>query len=148
MTREDAGSVKIRQRIDAPAPAVAAYMGDFRHAKDWMVGVESVEPLTEDRYRLKLETPVGRLEPEVTVLEHNTERVCWSYDSAIEGGGLVEVEPDGPGGSMVSYTGEFRLKQRLLGRIAKAAGINRFARRNGERSLARLKYLMEARRYE
>ncbi len=147
MTSGDSSSVEIRQRIDAPAPLVAAYMGDFRHASEWMVGVEGVEPLEEDRYRLRLETPVGKLEPEVTVHEHNAERVRWSYDSTIEGGGTVEIIPDGAGSSVVTYSGEFRLKQRLLSRIAKVAGMNRFARRNGERSLARLKYLMEARRY-
>ena len=147
MTPEDTGSVKIRQRIDAPAPLVAAYMGDFRHARDWMVGVESVEPLEEDTYRLQLETPVGKLEPEVTVHEHSPERVRWSYNSVIEGGGLVEISPDGAGGTVVVYSGEFRIKQRLLSRVAKVAGMDRFARQNGERSLARLKYLMEARRY-
>jgi uncharacterized membrane protein len=147
MTQEGEGSVKVRQRIDVPAPLVAAYMGDFRHAKEWMVGVESVESLEEDTYRLRLETPVGKLEPEVTVHEHSPERVRWSYNSTIEGGGLVEISPDGAGGSIVAYSGEFRLKQRLLSRVAKVAGMNRFARKNGERSLARLKYLMEARRY-
>lgn len=147
MTQEDTGSVRIQQRIDAPAPLVAAYMGDFRNARDWMVGVESVEPLEEDTYRLKLETPVGKLEPEVTVHEHSLERVRWSYNSTIEGGGLVEISSDGAGGSVVAYSGEFRLKQRLLGRVAKVAGMDRFARRNGERSLARLKHLMEARSY-
>lgn len=147
MTEKNSGPVTVRQRIQAPAPLVAAYMGDFRHAKEWMVGVESVEPLERDRYRLRLETPVGKLEPEVTVDEHSQERVSWSYNSTIEGGGVVEVSPDGAGGSVVTYSGEFRLKQRLLGRVAKAAGMDRFARRNGERSLERLKYLMEARRY-
>ncbi len=147
MTQEDTGSVRIQQRIDAPAPLVAAYMGDFRNAREWMVGVESVEALEEDTYRLKLETPVGKLEPEVTVHEHSLERVRWSYNSTIEGGGLVEISPDGAGGSVVVYSGEFRLKQSLLGRVAKVAGMDRFARRNGERSLARLKHLMEARRY-
>lgn len=147
MTQKDDGSVRIQQRIDAPAPLVAAYMGDFRHARDWMVGVESVELLGEDTYRLRLETPVGKLEPEVTVHEHSPERVRWSYNSTIDGGGLVEISPDGTGGSVVTYSGEFRLKQRFLSRVARVAGMNRFARRNGERSLARLKYLMEARHY-
>ena len=47
---------------------------------------------------------------------------------------------------MVTYTGEFSLKRRLLDRAARLAGIERFARKNGERSLLRLKHLMEARR--
>jgi carbon monoxide dehydrogenase subunit G len=147
MTHEEDASVNIQQRVDAPAPQVAAYMSDFRHAKEWMVGVEYVESLGEDTYRLRLSTPVGKLEPDVTVHEHSSERVRWSYNSTVEGGGLVEVSPDGAGGSIVTYKGEFRLKQRLLSRVARVAGMNSFARKNGERSLARLKYLMEARRY-
>ena len=39
------------------------------------------------------------------------------------------------------------MKRRLLDRAARLAGVERFARKNGERSLARLKHLMEARRY-
>lgn len=144
MTEKD--SVEIRERIEAPAESVAAYIGDFRHAKDWMVGVESVEQLGEDFYRLEIETPVGRIKPEVRMLEHNSERIRWVYDSAIEGGGLVEVVPAGNGGCVVSYAGDFQLKRGLLGRVAKAVGSG-FARRNGERSLERLKYLMEAHRY-
>lgn len=140
------GSVEIRERIEAPAESVAAYIGDFRHAKDWMVGVESVEQLGEDFYRLEIETPIGRVKPEVRMLEHNSERIRWIYDSAIDGGGLVEVSPNGNGTCVVSYAGDFQLKQRLLGRMAKALGSG-FARRNGERSLERLKYLMEAHRY-
>lgn len=147
MKKKDDGTVKIQKRIDAPAALVADYMGDFRHAKEWMVGVEDVKSLQEDKYRLKLDTPIGKLEPEVTVNEHSPARVNWSYSSTVEGGGLVEISPDGTGGSIVTYIGEFRLKQRLLGRVAKAAGMDHFARRNGERSLERLKYLMEARRY-
>lgn len=147
MTREDDGSVKIHERIAAPAALVAAYMGDFRHAKEWMVGVEDVESLEPDTYRLKLETPIGKLEPRITVHEHSPERVSWSYDSTIEGGGLVEISPDGAGGCIVTYSGEFHLRQRLLSRLAHVAGMSRFANRNGERSLQRLKYLMEARRY-
>ncbi|MGF1473419.1 MAG: SRPBCC family protein [Rubrobacteraceae bacterium] len=140
------GSVRIKERIEAPAPSVAAYIGDFRHAKEWMVGVESVEQLGEDRYRLEIETPVGRIKPEVEMQEHNSERISWIYTSAVEGGGLVEVVPAGNGSCVVSYSGDFQLKQRLLGRLAKAVGAG-FARRNGERSLERLKYLMEAHRY-
>ena len=144
MTEKD--SVEIRERIEAPAESVAAYIGDFRHAKDWMVGVESVEQLGEDFYRLEIETPVGRIKPKVRMLEHNSERIRWVYDSAIEGGGRVEVASSGNGSCVVSYAGDFQLKQRLLGRVAKALGSG-FARRNGERSLQRLKYLMEAHRY-
>lgn len=140
------GSVAIKERIEAPARSVAAYIGDFRHAKDWMVGVESVEQLGEDVYRLEIETPVGRIKPEVRMLEHDSERIRWVYTSAIEGGGLVEVSPAGNGGCTVSYSGDFQLKQRLLSRVTKAVGSG-FARRNGERSLARLKCLMEAHRY-
>ena len=140
------GTVEIRERIEAPAESVASYIGDFRHAKDWMVGVESAEQLGEDFYRLEIETPVGRIKPEVRMLEHTSERVRWVYDSAIEGGGLVEVTPSGNGSCVVSYAGDFQLKQGLLGRVAKAVGSG-FARRNGERSLERLKYLMEAHRY-
>ena len=146
MGMTEKGSVEIKERIEAPARSVAAYIGDFRHAKDWMVGVESVEQLGEDVYRLEIETPVGRIKPEVRMLEHDSERIRWIYTSAIEGGGLVEVSPAGNGDCTVSYSGDFRLKQRLLSRVTKAVGSG-FARRNGERSLARLKYLMEAHRY-
>lgn len=139
-------SVEIRERILAPAENVAAYIGDFRHAKDWMVGVKSVEKLDEDEYRLEIETPVGRIKPEVRMLEHDSERIRWTYTSAIEGGGKVEVTPTGNGSCTVSYSGDFKLKQRLLGRVTKALGSG-FARKNGERSLSRLKYLMEAHRY-
>ncbi len=140
------GSVEIRERIEAPAHRVATYIGDFRHAKDWMVGVESVEQLGEDFYRLEIETPIGRIKPEVRMLEHSSERIRWVYDSAVQGGGRVEVVPSGNGSCVVSYAGDFQLQQRLLGRVAKALGSG-FARRNGERSLERLKYLMEAHRY-
>lgn len=143
---DERGSVTIRERIEAPAQSVAAYIGDFRHAKEWMVGVEGVERLGEDTYRLSIETPVGHLEPEVRVLEHTSDRVRWVYTSAIEGGGRVEIQPAENGSCFVSYNGDFRLKRRLLGRVVQAAGAG-FARRNGERSLARLKYLMEAHRY-
>lgn len=139
-------SVKIEQSIAAPPERVAAFIGDFRNAREWMVGVEAVEQLGEDSYRLRLDTPVGKVEPQVRLVEHNRETVRWVYTSAVEGGGQVDVSPDGDGGSRVSYAGEFRLKQRLLGRLAKAAGMERFARKNGERSLARLKAYMEAHR--
>ena len=146
MKKTEKDSVEIRERIEAPARRVAAYIGDFRHAKDWMVGVESVEQLGEDFYRLEIETPIGHVKPEVRMLEHSPERIRWVYDSAIEGGGRVEVAPEDNGSCTVSYTGDFQLKQRFLGRVTKALGSG-FARRTGERSLARLKYLMEARRY-
>lgn len=147
MTSGEKKSVWIKQRIEAPPKNVAAFVADFRHAKDWMVGVESVEKTGEDAYRLRLVTPAGRLEPEVLVLERGPERIRWKYTSAINGGGSVKVTPEENGNCVVSYTGEFALKQRLLGRVAKAVGMERFARMNGERSLQRLKHLMEARRY-
>ena len=141
------GSVSIEQRIAAPPEKVAHYVSDFRNAKEWMVGVESVEPLGEDSYRLALESPIGRIEPEVKIVEHNPDSISWVYTSSIEGGGRVNVSADADGGCLVSYTGEFHLKRRFLDRAAHFVGAERFARTNGERSLARLKYLMEARRY-
>ncbi len=142
------GSVAIEQRIDAPASNVAAYIGDFRNAKEWMAGVEGVERLDEDSYRLMLESPVGRLEPEAKILEHGGDVIRWAYTSTIEGGGEVTVAPVGDGSScVVSYTGEFHLKRKLFDRAARLVGAEKFARANGERSLSRLKYLMEARRY-
>lgn len=142
------GSVAIEQSIDAPASNVAAYIGDFSNAKEWMVGVEGVERLAEDSYRLILESPVGRLEPEVRILEHGDGLIRWTYTSTIEGGGEVTVAPASDGSScVVSYTGEFRLKGKVLNRAARFVGMERFARKNGERSLLRLKHLMEARRY-
>lgn len=144
---EQKGSVRIEQRIEAPAERVALYIGDFRNAKEWMVGVESVERIGEDGYRLALESPIGRIYPDVQVLEHGPDRVRWTYTSTIEGGGEVIVSPGTNGGCVVSYAGEFHLKRRFLDRAARAVGAERFARRNGERSLLRLKSLMEARRY-
>jgi carbon monoxide dehydrogenase subunit G len=148
MKGEHQGSLSIEQSIHAPLEQVAAFIGDFRNAKEWMVGVEAVERLGEDYYRLRLDSPIGTLEPEATVVEHGPRTIRWVYDSVIEGGGRVEVSPDPDAdGCMVTYTGEFRLKRRLLDRAARLAGVERFARKNGERSLSRLKYLMEARRY-
>ena len=142
------GSVAIEQRIEAPTTSVADYIGDFRNAKEWMVGVEGVERLAEDSYRLMLESPVGRLEPEVRILEHGNGIIRWAYTSVIEGGGEVTVAPVENGSScVVSYTGDFRLKGKVLNRAARFVGMDRFARSNGERSLLRLKQLMEARRY-
>jgi uncharacterized membrane protein len=142
------GSLAIEQRIDAPAESVAAYIGDFTNAKEWMVGVEGIERLSEDSYRMMLESPVGRLEPEARILEHDNGIIRWTYISALEGGGEVTVVPEANGSScVVFYTGNFTLRSKLLNRAARFAGIERFARRNGERSLLRLKQLMEARRY-
>jgi carbon monoxide dehydrogenase subunit G len=146
MKGEHQGSVDIEQRIYAPAEQVADFIGDFRNAKEWMVGVEAVEILGEDRYRLTLDRPIGKLEPEATVVEHGARTIRWVYASILEGGGRVEVFPD-EDGCTVTYMGEFRLRRRLLDRAARLAGVERFARKNGERSLSRLKYLMEARRY-
>ena len=145
---QETGSVAIEQRIDAPAPAVSSYIGDFRNAKEWMVGVEGVEQLSEDSYRLILESPVGRLEPEVRILEHGNRAIRWAYVSAVEGSGEVTVSETSNGSScLVSYASDFRLKGKVLNRAARFVGIERFARKNGERSLLRLKQLMEARRY-
>jgi carbon monoxide dehydrogenase subunit G len=146
MKSEAEGSLSIEQRIYAPAEQVTDFIGDFRNAKEWMVGVEAVERLGEDRYRLTLDSPIGTLEPEARVVEQGPRAIRWVYDSVIEGGGRVEVSHDADG-CMVTYTGEFRLKRRLLDRAARLAGVERFARKNGERSLSRLKHLMEARRY-
>jgi uncharacterized membrane protein len=148
MKPAEEGSVAIEQRVEAPASEVAAYIGDFRNAKEWMVGVEGVERLAEDSYRLLLESPVGKLEPEVRILEHGEGLIRWVYTSAIEGSGEITVAPAGNDSScVVSYTGDFRLKGKILNRAARFVGMERFARRNGERSLLRLKHLMEARRY-
>ena len=146
MKGEHQGSVDIEQRIYAPAEQVADFIGDFRNAKEWMVGVEAVEILGEDHYRLTLDSPIGTLEPEATVVEHGARTIHWVYASVLEGGGRVEVSPD-EDGCMVNYRGEFHLRRRLLDRAARLAGVERFARKNGERSLSRLKYLMEAHRY-
>lgn len=147
MKSPEEGSLGIEQRIDAPAGSVAAYLGDFRNAKEWMVGVEGVERLGPDYYRLMLESPVGRLEPEAKILEHGDGLIRWTYTSALDGGGEVTVAPTGDSSCIVSYTGDFRLKGKFLNRAAQLVGMDRFARRNGERSLLRLKQLMEARRY-
>ncbi len=142
------GFVAIEQSVDAPATTVAAYVGDFRNAKEWMVGVEGVERLSENSYRLILESPVGRLESEARVLEHGEGLIRWVYTSTIEGGGELTVTPTENGSScVVSYTGDFCLKGKILNRAARFVGMERFARKNGERSLLRLKHLMEARRY-
>ena len=146
MKGEAGGSVEIEQRMNAPADKVAAYVGDFRNAKEWMVGVETIEQLGESDYRLTLESPIGRIQPEAKIVEHGPHTIRWVYSTMIEGGGRVDVAPDAEG-CVVSYTGEFRLKRKLLNRAARLIGVERFARKNGERSLLRLKHLMEAGRY-
>jgi len=141
------GSVSIEQRMAAPAEKVSGYISDFRNAREWMFGVESVERLGEDSYRLVLESPIGKIEPEVRMIERGLESIRWVYTTSIEGGGRMEVSPNDGGGCVVSYTGEFHLKRKLFDRAARLVGAEKFARANGERSLSRLKYLMEARRY-
>jgi len=138
-------SVTLEQHIDAPPTNVAAFISDFRNAQQWMVGVEEIEELGDDTFRLTLESPVGKLEPSARVVEQGNGRIRWVYTSTLDGGGSVEVHPSGSG-SMVHYTGEFRLKSGLVDRLARAVGLERFAHRNGERSLQRLKYLLEAHR--
>ena len=140
------GTVRIEQRMHAPVEEVATYIGDFRNAREWMVGVESVKKLGEDSYRLALESPIGRIEPETRIVEHGPRSISWVYTSIIEGGGRVEVSSDADG-CVVTYTGGFALKRRLLNRAARLVGVERFAHKNGERSLLRLKHLMEARCY-
>jgi carbon monoxide dehydrogenase subunit G len=144
---DQGGSVSIEQRVAAPAEKVSAYVSDFRNAGEWMVGVENVERLGEDTYRLALDSPIGKIHPEVRIKEQSPESISWVYTSTVEGGGRVDVSPDAEGGCLVSYNGEFHLKRKLLDRAARFVGVERFARTNGERSLTRLKYLMEARRY-
>lgn len=144
MTPEAGDPVLIEQRVDAPAEEVAAFVGDFRNAELWMEGVQSVEPVGEDAYKLTVETPVGKVETGIRLLEHGPQSIRWVYTSAVEGGGRVAIVPEADG-SVVSYSGDFRLKGRFVGRAARFAGAERFARKNGERSLLRLKDLMEAR---
>jgi carbon monoxide dehydrogenase subunit G len=141
------GSVSIEQRMAAPAEKVSNYISDFRNAREWMVGVESVERLGEDSYRLALESPIGKIKPEVRIIEQGPESISWVYITSIEGGGRMEVSSDDGGGCVVTYTGEFHLKRKLFDRAARLVGAEKFARTNGERSLSRLKHLMEARRY-
>jgi carbon monoxide dehydrogenase subunit G len=143
---EHSGSVSIEQRVAAPPDRVSAFVSDFRNAREWMVGVENVQRLGEDEYSLILDSPIGKIKPGVRIVEQSPESISWVYTSTIEGGGRVEVSPDS-GGCLVSYTGEFHLKRRFLDRAARFVGAERFARTNGERSLTRLKYLMEAGRY-
>ena len=140
------GSVYIEQRMVAPPERVSAYVSDFRHAREWMVGVEKVERLGENDYKLTIDSPIGKIEPGVRIVENGPESISWVYTSTVEGGGRVDGTPE-VGGCLVAYTGDFHLKRRFLDRAARFVGAERFARTNGERSLARLKSLMEARRY-
>ena len=140
------GSVRIEQRVAAPPEKVSAYVSDFRNARDWMVGVLRVERLGEDEYDLTIDSPIGKIESGVRIVEQSPESISWVYTSTIDGGGRVDVSPDAEG-CLVAYTGDFHLKRRLLDRAARFVGAERFARTNGERSLARLKSLMEAGRY-
>jgi carbon monoxide dehydrogenase subunit G len=139
-------SVEIFKKISAPSNTVAAFIEDFRNAKDWMVGVEDIEQTGDDEYKLTIESPVGKLEPEARISEHRPGYISWLYTSTVEGGGMVEVVGDKNGEAIVKYTGKFTLKGAILSRAAKAVGMEGFARRQGERSLDRLKHLMEARR--
>lgn len=144
---EPGGSVSIDQRVAAPPEKVSVYVSDFRNATEWMVGVDCVEHLGEDTFRLAIDSPVGKIKPEVRIVKNTPESISWVYTSVVEGGGRVDIAPDVEGSCLVSYTGEFHLKRRFLDRAARFVGAERFARNNGERSLSRLKYLMEARRY-
>jgi len=138
-------AVTVAQRVEAPASEVVAYVEDFGNAPEWMVGVSGVERLSEDRYRFALDGPAGRMQPEVRVLEHTEERFRWEYVSGVEGGGEVTVAPteDAPDSScIVVYAGEFRLGGRLSG-AARFMGLDKFARKMGERSLDQLKEIME-----
>lgn len=140
-------AVEIFKKVAAPRARVAEYIEDFRNAREWMVGVEGIERIGDDEYKLTIESPVGKLEPEARIAEHRPGFISWEYTSTVEGGGKVEVVEDKGGESVVRYTGKFRLKGAILSRAAKAVGMEGFARRQGERSLDRLKHLMEARRY-
>ena len=144
---DPAGSVSIDQRVAAPPEMVSVYVSDFRNATEWMIGVDSVEPLGEDTFRLAIDSPVGKIKPEVRIVKNTLESISWVYTSVVEGGGRVDIAPELDGSCLVSYTGEFHLKRRFLDKAARFMGAERFARTNGERSLWRLKLLMEARRY-
>lgn len=140
------GKVSVEKRIAAPADRVASYITDFRNAKEWMAGVESVEHLGGESYRLNLDTPVARLYPEAEITGRGELGLRWVYTSVIEGEGSIEVLPEEEG-CVVHYRGEFAPRSKLATRVAKLLGMERFAHRNGERSLTRLRALMEARRY-
>ena len=107
---------------------------------------QDIKKLGKNKYRITLQKHINKLEQKAKVVKHGPHSIHWIYTSTIEGGGRVDVSPSGGAGCVVSYTGEFRLKRKLLDRAARMVGMERFAHRNGERSLARLKHLMEARR--
>ena len=88
---ESGGSVSIEQRVAAPPEKVSAYVSDFRNAVEWMVGVEEVERLGEETYRLAIDSPIGKIKPEVRLVEKTPESISWVYTSTIEGGGRVDV---------------------------------------------------------
>ena len=146
MSSGHSGAVKIEQRIEAPADMVAGYISDFRNAKEWMVGVESVVPLGDDSYRLALDSPIGRIETRgkdrrARPGEHH---LGLHLDHRGRRSGRRRAR---------RKRGLRRLLHRrvppqaqLLDKAARFVGAERFARSNGERSLSRLKHLMEARR--
>lgn len=140
--------VDVERSILVPAERVSGYVSNFENAREWMVGIEGVERTSEDGYRMVIDTPVGRLEPEADIVEARPDHIRWVYTSAMDGEGRVDVlgSQDGSG-CTVRYRGGFRIRGRILGRAAKAVGMEGFARRQGERSLERLKSLMEAGRY-
>ena len=116
------GSVSIEQRVAAPAEKVSAYISDFRNAREWMVGVENVERLGED------DLPPGPRQP------HRQDRARGADNGAEPRehklGLHLHHRRRGPGGRLarrrggclVSYTGEFHLKRRLLDRAARFVG--------------------------
>lgn len=139
-------SVRVERHVLVPAARVSSYVLDFENAREWMVGVENIRRTAEDAYRLAIETPIGRLEPAATIVEARPELIRWVYTETVDGDGQVEVL-DHDSGCLVRYRGDFRVRGRLLGRAARLAGMEGFVRRQGERSLERLKHLMEAGRY-
>ncbi|WP_119068667.1 SRPBCC family protein [Rubrobacter indicoceani] len=139
-------SVNVERFMAAPAREVAGYLLDFRNVREWMVGVEDVRRTSDNAYRLVVKTPIGRLEPAADVVESGLDRIRWVYTSAVEGDGEVDVSGSSSG-CTVRYRGDFSVRGRILGRAAKTAGMENFAHRQGERSLERLKHLMEAGRY-
>ena len=144
MKPEAGGSLDIDQRIYAPAEEVAAFIGDFRNAK-----VDGRRRGRREARRGPLpphaRDPIGRLDTEANVVEHGPHTIRWVYDTTMVAG-QVDVRRRLTAASSPTE-GEFHMKRELLDRAARLAGVERFARKNGERSLARLKHLMEARRY-
>lgn len=137
-------SVDVESSIEAPASRVSRYLSDFENAREWMVGIEHISRTSEAGYRLVIDTPIGRLHPEADVVETRPDFIRWVYTSAVAGEGAVNVmETDF--GCTVRYRGNFEVRGRILGRAAKAVGMEGFARKQGARSLERLRHLMEAR---